>query len=84
MPIRVVYTAEFKKDIEKIRDKKVQERIKKLIQRIIDNPEVGKPLSYDLVGLRSLRVTPFRIIYEYKNNMITLIKFEHREKVYRS
>ncbi len=66
-----------------MRDRKTQERIKKLIKRIIDDPEIGKPLRYELKGFRSLRIAPFRMIYEYKLDLIIFHKFEIRKKAYR-
>lgn len=81
--MKLIYTEEFKGDLRKIKDAKIQTRIKKLIQKIIDNPEVGKPLKYELFSLRSVRIPPFRILYELKGDMMILHKFEHRKKVYR-
>jgi len=81
--MKVLYTEEFKEDLRKIRDKKIHSRIKKIIQKIIDNPEVGKPLKYELFLLRSIRIPPFRVLYELKSDTIILLKFEHRKKVYR-
>ncbi len=46
--MKVIYTDEFKGDLKKIRDKKIQTRAKKIVQKIIDDPEIGKPLKYDL------------------------------------
>jgi addiction module RelE/StbE family toxin len=82
MPTKIEYTKEFRDDIKKIRDKKVKNRIKKIIQKIVDDLGLGKPLKYELKGLRSVKLPPFRIIYEYKDNTVILLKFEHREKVY--
>ncbi|MFQ6120925.1 MAG: type II toxin-antitoxin system RelE/ParE family toxin [Methanosarcinales archaeon] len=78
------YSKKFKKDIVKVKDNKLKKRIKKGIIKIMDNPTVGKPLKYELKGLRSIKIPPFRIVYEYnkEENYIKLVKFEHREKVY--
>ena len=84
MEVEVFYTKEFKKDVKKIKNKATQERIKKLILKIINNPRIGKPLSYELRGLRSIRLHPFRIIYEIKKNKIILLKFEHRKRIYKT
>ena len=82
---RVLYTDEFQKDVAKIKDSLIRRRIKKLVQRLIDNPISCKPLKYDYVGLRSQRIPPFRIIYEFneKEKTIILHKFEHRERAYK-
>ena len=81
--MKVIYTEEFKRDARKVKDKKIQDRIKKMIKKIKDNPEVGKPLKYDLFGLRSTKIPPFRILYEIRVDLIILHKFEHRKGVYR-
>jgi len=39
--MKVIYTEEFKRDARKVNDKKIQDRIKKMVKKIIDNPEVG-------------------------------------------
>lgn len=81
--MKLIYTEEFKGDLKKIRDKKIQTRIKKIIHKIIDNPEIGKTLKYELFPLRSARIPPFRVLYELKGDIIILHKFEHRKKIYR-
>ncbi len=81
--MKVIYTEEFKRDMKKVKDKKIQNRIKKMIKKIRDNPGVGKPLRYDLFGLRSVQIPPFRILYELRDDLIILHKFEHRKEVYK-
>ena len=81
--MKVIYTEEFKRDARKVKDKKIQGRIKKMVKKIKDNPEVGKPLGYDLFGLRSIKIPPSRILYELREDLIILHKFEHRKGVYR-
>ncbi|MCW3133483.1 MAG: hypothetical protein N2V78_04045 [Methanophagales archaeon] len=39
-----------------MKDKRIQHRIKKMVKKIKDNPEVGKPLRYNLFGLRSIKI----------------------------
>jgi len=80
--MQIVYTHEFRRGIKKVRDKAMQGKVKKIVQKIIDNPEVGKPLRYELDGLRSVRVPPFRIIYELTGDCLIFHTFEHRDSVY--
>ena len=49
---RVVVTDKFEKDVRKIRDKKVKERVDEEVKKISENPEAGKPLGYSLKGER--------------------------------
>ena len=80
---RIFYTEEFKKDIKKIKDNETKERLKKIIEKLRENPEMGKPLRYRLSGLRSVKLSSFRIIYCVKKDKIILLKFGHRKKVYK-
>ena len=80
--MHITYTHEFRRGIKKIRDKAIQTKVKKIVERIIDNPEIGKPLRYELAGLRSMRVPPFRILYELSGDYLIFHTFEHRDIVY--
>lgn len=80
--MKTFFTKEFESDLKRIKDKMTQIRVKKSIEKILLYPEIGKPLSFDLKGLRSARVSPYRIVYEIKNDTIVFHKFEHRKKVY--
>ena len=81
--VRVEYTDEFKSDIKHIKNKDLQRKIKKAVKKIGDNPYVGKPLRYKLKGCFSVRVPPFRIIYEIEGEVVWLHKFDHRGGAYR-
>ena len=81
MVVEVIYTEKFEKEFKKS-DKSIKDRAAKQIQKIIANPEAGKPLRYDLKGERTVYVKPFRIIYTFFNNTLYFLRFEHRAKVY--
>jgi hypothetical protein len=50
--MHITYTYEFRRGIKKVRDKAIQTKVKKIVERIIDNPDIGKPLRYELVSTR--------------------------------
>ena len=79
---RIVYTSKFEHEVRTVVDKKVKDRLEKNIKKIIENPEIGKPLSYALKGERTVRMPPFRLIYAIKGNSLILLRFEHRGDVY--
>ncbi|MDE1860450.1 MAG: type II toxin-antitoxin system RelE/ParE family toxin [Candidatus Micrarchaeota archaeon] len=79
---RIVVTEKFERDINKLRDKKVKERIDSEVKRIRENPDVGKPLGYGLKGERTVRIKPYRLIYTVERNILILLRFEHRKDVY--
>ena len=62
-------------------DKFLLGKLKKQINRILDKPDVGKPLRY-IRGERALYIKPFRLIYTVQGNELILLKFDHRQKVY--
>ncbi|KYC52856.1 MAG: Plasmid stabilization system protein [Candidatus Methanofastidiosum methylothiophilum] len=80
--VRVVYSKEFEEDVKKIRDKALKERLVKQVEKILTNPEVGKPLRYNLKGERSVYVSPYRLVYALIDDKIFLLRFRHREDVY--
>lgn len=82
MALGLILSREFENDIKKVKDRSLQNRIKKMVQKIVDMPESGKPLRYELAGFRSIRMSPFRIIYEVRKGSIIIHKFDHRKRVY--
>jgi len=79
---RLIATQAYQKDVEKIRDKTTFQRLQKQVEKILKNPQIGKPMRYNLKGERSVRVAPFRLIYKVEGETIFLLRFEHRDKVY--
>ena len=69
----------------RILDSSIKLVIKKAIESLAENPYRGKPLSYDLAGLFSLRTSDYRIIYRIKGGelVIIVISIGHRREVYK-
>lgn len=80
--VRVIYSKEFEQDVKKVRDKGLKQRLIKQVEKILKNPEIGKPLRYNLKGERSVYVPPFRLVYALVDDKIYLLRFRHREDVY--
>ena len=78
----VDYSENFVKLIKKIKDHTLREKIKKQIAKIIDNPEIGKPMMYAKKGTRELYISPYRLSYSYipEENKIVLLDFYHKDK----
>ncbi len=70
----------FLKQIKHI-DDFLLKRLKAQINKILENPFVGKPLKYKR-GEKALYIKPFRLIYAVRGDEIILLKFEHRKRVY--
>ena len=82
----IVTKEEFERQFRDLtkKDKPLAERLAKAILKLEENPYLGKPLSYDLSGLRSLRVGKYRIIYEINENekKVILMAVSHRKRSY--
>ncbi len=78
----IVLTEKFERDVKKIRDKPLKEKLQKQIDKITENPSLGKPLRYGLKGEWSTYVKPYRLIYKVEGDKLILLRFEHRKEVY--
>lgn len=80
--MEIIFSEEFKKDFQKIKDNALRLRIIKQLKKLAELPEAGKPLKYEWKNHRSVRVTPFRIIYRLEEGKIIVNCFDHRKEVY--
>jgi len=63
--IKVNFDDKFREIFSKIKDNNLKEKVIKQIEKIKNNPEIGKPMKYDRKGTRELYVSPFRLSYCY-------------------
>ena len=78
----IVPTEKFERDVRRIRDKSLKEKLQKQIDKVADNPNFGKPLRYGLKGEWSIYVKPYRLIYKVEGGKLILLRFEHRKEAY--
>jgi mRNA-degrading endonuclease RelE of RelBE toxin-antitoxin system len=80
--VRIEETNNFQNATNGIKDNLVKIKIKKQIKKIINNPEVGKPMKHGRKGTRELYVKPFRLSYAYikEENKIILLDLYHKKK----
>jgi len=81
--VRITFSEGFEKQFKKIKDNQTKEKIIKHIKKILEDPLIGKPLKYDLKGERTLYIKPYRLIYAIKQDEIILLRFLHRDGVYK-
>ena len=82
MSIKFIKEAEkFKKEFDRL-DKSYKIKVEKLITKIIQNPEVGKPMKYNRKGTREIYVSPFRLSYSYikEEEKIIILDLYHKDK----
>lgn len=80
---QIVWSAKFKSEVSKIKDNKLRQRLQNQIQKLTENPKLGKPLRYHLKGERTIYVKPYRLIYAFQGSVLYLLRFEHRKEVYK-
>ncbi len=71
MARNVIRTETFIRRLSKL-DKSFIERIEKLVIKILENPEIGKPMMYKRKGTRELYSNPFRLSYAYNKSSDTI------------
>lgn len=60
----------------------LKKKVKAALKIILKEPDSGKALKNELSGLRSFRVSRFRIIYRIQNDIIALVAVGPRERIY--
>lgn len=83
MPIKDVRTSgDFDRQVKSL-DSSILNKLQKQIYKISENPDIGKPLRYDMKGERTIYVKPYRLIYSIDGETILLLQFSRRKDVYR-
>lgn len=79
--VKIDYHPNFKKSFQKF-DKSIKERLKKILVKIINSPEIGKPMRYARKGTRELYIKPFRLSYAYikEENKIIILDLYHKKR----
>jgi len=80
--VNIVFLDSFQKDISKIKDLGFKRRIIKNIEKIKENPEIGKPMRYGRIGTREVYISPYRLSYIYlpEENAIYLLDIYHKDQ----
>ena len=76
------YSPHFLNIIRKIKNKADKEKVKKLIVKIIQSPEIGKPMQYTRKGTREVYAGSFRLSYTYLNDedKIIFLDLYHKDE----
>ena len=85
--MRLIETSKFKKLRKKIKEKHEKEALKQAVSKILESPDVGKPLKGEFKELRSYSYITKgqnrRLIYRKDENTIVLLSFGPREGIYK-
>ena len=77
----VIRAPRFVQQVKKI-DGSLIGRVQKLIKKIIDDPEVGKPMRFDRKGTKEVYIPPFRLSYSYDKtqDILYLLEIYHKDE----
>jgi len=81
----IVFTKTARKDYDSIKDKKLLKRINIILDDLVHNPLLGKPLHGEFEDCKSIRTFSFRLIYKVDRGNITIVvlRIQHRKESYR-
>lgn len=80
---KVVLRKKAKKNLNKI-DIRYKDRIAKALDALVYDPYLGKSLGGDMKGFYSLRIWPYRVVYQVFERELSVYVMEigHRQGVY--
>ncbi len=85
MPYRIEFTKSVGKQIVFL-EKVIQKRLSKKMLELSESENIvtkAKMLSGSLAGMYRVRIGDYRIVFEVKGDVITIIAVRHRKDVYR-
>lgn len=79
--VNIEFGSSFEKVFKKINNLAVKDHLKKQIQKIIENPEVGKPMRYGRKGTREVYVVPYMLSYAWikDEDKIVFLDLYHKD-----
>ena len=80
--LTIEYKKDFLKKISKIKNKGFKEKVKKQVKKIVQDPEIGKPMRYNREGTREVYVKPYRLAYAYMKTegKIIFLEIHHKDE----
>ncbi|MFH1053933.1 MAG: type II toxin-antitoxin system RelE/ParE family toxin [Candidatus Woesearchaeota archaeon] len=80
--LSIEYKKGFLKAISKLKDSLLREKVKKQVEKIIENPEIGKPMRYNRKGTREVYASPYRLAYAYipNENKLIFLGIYHKDE----
>lgn len=77
--VKVIFIDLFRKKFTKIKDNSIKNKIIKQIEKIEENPELGKPMKYSRKGSRELYVSPYRLSYRVEGDKVYILDIYHKD-----
>lgn len=86
----MTYTLEISEQLDRIfaklskKDKLQFEILSRKIKEILENPQIGKPLTANMAGQRRVHIRNFVLTYEILENerVVRLLDYDHHDNIY--
>ena len=80
--VTIEYDSVFERRIRKIKDGLLKLKVKKQIEKVVNSPEIGKPMKFGRKGTREVYISPFRLSYVYikEENKIIFLDLYHKDE----
>jgi mRNA-degrading endonuclease RelE of RelBE toxin-antitoxin system len=80
--LEIDYKKGFLKIISKIKNESDKIKIKKQIEKILENPNIGKPMRYGRKGTREVYISSYRLAYSYNSlkKKIIFLDIYHKDE----
>ena len=72
MKPNVKFDKVFDKKFDKL-EKSMKIKVLKQVNKIVENPEIGKPMRYERTHTRELYIKPFRISYSWDSGLLVIL-----------
>ena len=86
----MTYTLDVSEKLDKVfsklakKDKLQFEILTRKIKEILENPEIGEPLTGNMAGQKSVHIRKFVLVYEVieHEKVVKLLDYDHHDAVY--
>lgn len=82
--VDVIFDDRFTRAVAKVKDAEIQKSVKNKIKKIVEDPEIGKPMRNVRKGTREVYLYggTFRLSYDYHKdrNLIEFLEFYHKDE----
>lgn len=80
---KIVYSREFEQALKRSKkDKSSFERLTRQMEKILREPNIGKPLRYTLKNRRRVHIGSFVLVYEFHSGELRFLDFDHHDGIY--
>lgn len=84
--VKIVYSREIERVLIQLKksNRALFNKLTYQIEKIIREPQFGKPLRYTLKNRRRIHMSSFVLVYEFHNGELRFVDFDHHDRIYKN